>query len=359
MSGDQQLLALIRLGIGHLATVEAEVIDWNYVKALAEEQGLSAVVLDGIEELRKNSSAVSLPEKKVLTQWIGEVLQGYEYRYELCRRAIAEMAGFFNSHGLRTMVLKGFSCSLTWPRPEHRHVGDIDIWQFGDYKKADALLSSEKGLEVDNSHHHHTMFYWRDFMVENHYDFINVHHHKSNVGLEKELKRLGEDDSHYEEVYGEKVYLPSPNLHALFLIKHMMNDFTAFSMSLRQLLDWAFHVQKHENEIDWDWLKSILAQYHMSEFFNCVNAICVDDLGFCSDLFHGVQFNPVTKDRILNDIIYPQFTVNEPVHLFPRMVYKYKRWKGNAWKHELCYKESMWSAFWSGVWNHILKPSSI
>ena len=81
-------------------------IDWPAIEALANSQGLSAVVLDGIEELRKRSSNVVLPEKKVLTQWIGEVLQGYEYRFELYRRAIAEMAGFYNSHGYKMMVLK-------------------------------------------------------------------------------------------------------------------------------------------------------------------------------------------------------------------------------------------------------------
>ena len=32
------------------------------------------------------------------------------------------------------------------------------------------------------------------------------------------------------------------------------------------------------------------------------------------------------------------------------VLFKFRRWKGSAWKHELCYKESMWSAFWSGVW---------
>lgn len=196
-------------------------------------------------------------------------------------------------------------------------------------------------------------------MVENHYDFINVHHHKSNVGLEKEFKRLGKDDSNYVEVLGEKVYLPSPNLHALFLLKHTMSDFTTSSMTIKQLLDWAFYVQKHEQEIDWLWLKRILEQYHMMDFFCCINAICVEDLGFDPRFFQDVQFNPLMKSRVLNDILYPKYPLKEPARLLPRLIYKFRRWKGNAWKHKMCYKESMWSAFWSGVWNHLLKPRSI
>lgn len=184
-------------------------------------------------------------------------------------------------------------------------------------------------------------------------------HHKSNVELEKELQRLGQDDSHSVEVYGEKVYLPSPNLHALFLLKHTMNDFTSFSMTLRQLLDWAFHVEKYGESIDWEWLTGTLEKYRMKEFFNTVNAICVEDLGFNASIFHTEQFNPSLKERVLKDILEPLFSLEEPSRLLPRLIYKYKRWKGNAWKHEMCYNESMWSAFWSGVWSHLLKPSSI
>ena len=42
-----------------------------------------------------------------------------------------------------------------------------------------------------------------------------------------------------------------------------------------------------------------------------------------------------------------------------RVAWKWHRWKANEWKHRLVYKESMRSTFWSGVWNHLLKPKSI
>lgn len=144
------------------------------------------------------------------------------------------------------MVLKGYACSLDWPKPNHRPCGDIDIWQFGDYKEADAILSSEKGIKIDDLHEHHTIFNWRDFTVENHYDFIDVQHRKSSPVLEMILKELGKDVTHYVELNDtstgtiSKVYLPSPNLHALFLLRHCMEHFASTELTLRQLLDWAF-----------------------------------------------------------------------------------------------------------------------
>jgi hypothetical protein len=363
---EKTFLSLVRLGIGTTSTYLEELesviagndrqsVNWPAIQALADKQGLSAVIVDGLEKIPQGE----LPPKEVLLQWVGTVLQGYEYRYELYRRTIAEMAAFYNSHGYKMMVLKGYACSLDWPKPEHRPAGDIDIWQFERQKDADSLLTTAKGIKVDTSHHHHTVFHWRDYMVENHYDFVNVHHHKSNVRLESIFKNLGQDDTHFVEVCGEKVYLPSPNLHALFLLKHSMTHFAAGEMTLRQLLDWAFFAKNHSKEIDWLWLQSVLDQFGMNPAYTLFNAICVEDLGFESSIFPVFQFNPDLKERVLSEILSPEFDEPTPAGLLRRIPYKFRRWRANGWKHQLCYNESMASAFWSGLWSHLIKPSSI
>ena len=355
------LLSLIRLGLGHDGGIQKTEFDWIAIKTLADQQELTAVVLDGIERFKSlNVQGVQGPDKRFLLQWIGEVMQNYETRYVAYEKAISSLAGFYNQHGYKMMVLKGYACSLNWSKPNYRPCGDIDIWLFGKQKEADGLLTSENGIQVDNSHHHHhTVFYWNDFMVENHYDFLNVHSRKPNIELEKIFKELGKNDSHSIELREEKVYLPSPNLHALFLMRHLVAHFTSVSITLRQVLDWAFFVEKHTKEVDWEWLIGVLRKYHMIEFYNTINAICVGDLGFDASIFPNVQFHPDLKDKVLNDILYPKYSASEPSHLVPRLVYKYRRWQGNAWKQELCYSESRWSAFWNGLWAHLLKPKSI
>ena len=195
--------------------------------------------------------------------------------------------------------------------------------------------------------------------MENHYDFINVHRHPSHQGLEAIFKTLGKDDSHYVEACGERVYIPSPNLHALFLLRHALNHFASIGISLRQLLDWAFLVEKHTKEIDWDWLHSVIDEYHMRDFYNCINSICIEDLGFSPTIFPTVQSLPEMKNRVLNEILFPAKKKKMPKNYFQRIPFKYKRWKANEWKHSLCYEESMWSSFWSGVWGYVLKPASI
>lgn len=348
-------LSLVRLGIGHKTGSLSKIVDWPGIQALAERQGLYAIVLDGIENLPESSR----PPQDTLLEWIGEVLQGNEYQYEQYCKVIAKLAGFYNSHGYKMMVLKGYACSLDWPKPSHRPCGDIDIWQFGKQKEADAVLAKEKGVVIDSNHHHHTVFNVGEFTVENHYDFINVYAHRSSAKLEKVFKELGQDETHFVEIYGEKVYLPSPNLHALFLIKHMASHFAAAEINLRQVLDWAFFVKNHTKEIDWKWLDGMLQKYSMKDFVNCINGICVEDLGFDAGIFQEVQFLPALKDQILDDILNPEYTSTEPEGLLHRMIYKYKRWHGNAWKQRVCYNESRLESFLFGLWAKMLKPASI
>ena len=362
------LLNIVRVGIG--TSKDAKIpydVDWAALKALADVQGLTAVVLDGLNEERSKKENVSderFPSQQFTLQWIGEVMQNYEIRYQQYKKAIGSLAGWYNQHGFRMMVLKGYACSLDWPKPNHRPCGDIDIWQFGQQEAADKeLLLCFKfqypNFKIDSSHHHHTVFEWKGFSVENHYDFVNIHAHRSSRELEVIFKEFGQDDSRYVEVTGEKVYLPSPNLHALFLIKHMVSHFAAAEISLRQVLDWAFFVEKHGKEIDWGWLQGVLDKYHMRDFYNSINFICVDDLGFSSEMFPFIQFVPSLKEKVLNDILEPEFTTAEPNEFFRRMAYKYRRWKGNAWKQKMCYNESRWQSFCSGVWGHMLKPKTI
>ena len=113
MVNESFFLTLVRLGIGKEKLYSVKYFflnntpDWDTIQSLANAQGLSAIVLDGLEVLRSNvNQGLNLPDKLFLTQWIGEVLQGYEDRFNLYRRTIVELASFYNSHGYKMMLLK-------------------------------------------------------------------------------------------------------------------------------------------------------------------------------------------------------------------------------------------------------------
>lgn len=130
-------------------------------------------------------------------------------------------------------------------------------------------------------------------------------------------------------------------------------------MSLRQVLDWGFFVKAHHDEVDWKWLVEVPEKYHMKEFYECVNAICVDELGFDAFGFSYIQFNPFVKERILKDTLAPEFETKSPKNVWKRVPFKFRRWKANQWKRELCYEDGQFRTFMGGVWNHLLKPAGI
>lgn len=359
-------IRLIRLGIGkednpkYLNNILQGNIDWEDFESFAFQQGSTAVVMDALDILSANDCEIikSLPQRKRL-EWIGNVLNNYETRYDAYIKAMSSLARFYNENGYRMMLLKGYACGLNWPNPKHRPYGDIDIWLFGNQASADETIKKERGIKVDTSHHHHTTFEWDGFLIENHYDFVNTKDLKTSRSMEKIFNELGMNDSYSIDIEGERVYLPSPDLHALFLIRHLALHFASVSINLRQMIDWGFFVEKHTGEINWSWLCDTLKKYHMMDFFNCINAICVGDLGFSARIFPNVQFDPSLKDKMVKDILEPEFVAEEPKHFFPRLLYKYQRWQGNAWKQNLCFGESRRAFFWRSLWAHLLKPKSL
>ena len=237
---EKPFLSLVRLGIGKSVNSLPHLFDWSSIYALAAEQGLSAIIIDGIEKLPDQLR----PPKSLTLQWIGEVLQSYEHRYPDYEKAIGELAGFYRTQGIKLMILKGYGLSLNYPKPNHRPCGDIDTWNFGKQQEADVLLTKELGINVDTGEHHHTVFYWKNYMVENHYDMLITSAVRTNSQLEPILKELAMDDSSFVEINGERVYLPSANFNALFLLRHMLMHFVACGINLRNILDWAFFWEK-------------------------------------------------------------------------------------------------------------------
>ena len=65
------------------------------------------------------------------------------------------------------------------------------------------------------------------------------------------------------------------------------------------------------------------------------------------------------KQRVLNDTLTPEFDEETPKHVWKRLPFKYRRWKANRWKRELCYEDGQLRTFLGGVWNHLLKPAGI
>lgn len=341
---------------------------------LAAKQGVLAVVWDNLSQSEAwNSNLCAGIDLALRIRWAVNVDQ-IEQTYLKQKKAIASLAHFFAEHGICMMVLKGYGLSLNYPIPEHRPCGDIDIWLFGIEEdaagksciknvqaQADELLREKLNISIDEDKHHHTVFYFDGVMVENHYDFLNVHAHVSNRVIERRLQALARERMECVVVDGEEVYLPSADFNALFILRHTASHFAAEKIGLRHLLDWKYFVEKNASDIDWDALERFAKEMNMHRFLYCMNAICIDYLGLSSDLLPPFERDKDLEQRVLNEIFCPEFSEPKPScnSLFQSLSYKLRRWWVNRWKHRIVYREGLVSTFFVQVWSHLMKPKTL
>lgn len=361
------LLSLVRCAVrGHCDGIQSDnSIDWKSVFALANLQAIPVLVADGLQIYLTAHPNVqpfaneSVADKQMRIHWLGQVI-AYERLYAQHEKAMADLARLYSANGIRMMVLKGYGLSLDWPVPGHRPVGDLDIYLFGKWQAADALVAKDFGIKVDDGHEHHTVFNFKGEAVENHYDFINTKAHRDAPKIEAKLKHLAEKDCREIEVQGAKIYLPSADFNAIFLMRHMGQHFAGERLNLRQILDWGFFVRAHHCEVDWKETIAFFKEIGLYTFFNQINAICIDYLGFGEDEFPFVERNGMLEERILGDVLHPEFAEEKPSSgLLNILAFKLKRWWHNRWKHELVYNDKLWVTFVTLALSHLKRIETI
>lgn len=360
MKNEQNLfLELVKLGLRKDSSYKIpKSVDWHEVFDMAERQKVSAIALDGINRFFEKGVELDI-DFQTKMDWIGAAQQ-VEIFYRQHEANMHQLVQFYHKHGIKMMVLKGYGLSLNYPVPNHRAPGDIDIYLFGDCEKGDRLMESDLGIEIDRSHHHHTVFTFQGESVENHYDFLNVHVRRSNRRMERKLKELADrtskDTKDTNNNQDTDVILPSTEFNAIYLLRHCAAHFASIRMSVRQVLDWALFMEKHHKEIEWKPYLTYLKQERMFRFYNLMGLFCIHHLGFDASIFNGL-YEDELLERFSNEILAPEFKDKENGKLLHSLSVKPRRWWHNRWKNRLCYPDSAWSEFAYGLWAKVLKPS--
>lgn len=375
------LFQLLRVALGEECHPLPQEIDWQNLTAMSYEQGVAPLCVDGLqmfyEKFPELEFSLDTPELEMLKyEWFGMALN-CEETYERHEKVIADLAEFYHSHGVDMMLLKGYGLSLNYPIPCHRGPGDIDIYLWDDWERADRQVEASLGIKVDNSHHHHSVFHYEGVMVENHYDFVNAHSHASSHRIEALFKGLAADKSQAvpcDLPGGARIYLPPADLNALFVMRHNAAHFAADGITMRHLLDWALFVRSHHEEVSWDLFWSKVSDMGMQKFAMCINAIAVEQLGFAPEIFHtpallagwsSSREGSALVSRVLSDILSHGSNSSSGASSSSKpgalkyIHIRFLNWWHNRWKHRLVYTDSLFSTFFVQLWSHLLKPASL
>lgn len=362
---DQTLLTLVRSAIADGLDIQTihipSEVDWNLLYRKGKVQSVGVIAVDGLERILTLYPDIELhyPEgRENLIQrrkWMSQSVV-VERKYADHAKIMADLSALYSQNGIRMMVLKGYGASLNYPIPTHRPGGDIDTYHFGMFAEADELVHEKLGVEIDRSHHHHTVFRYNGVMVENHYDFINVHAHKDAPLIEAKLKELAACSTETVDILGEEIVLPCADFNAIFLMRHLGQHFAGERVILRQLLDWGLFMKKHSHEVDWETIGPFMKKIGLWDFCCVVNAICVEYLGISSDCFPEISENHDLVSRVMEDVLSPEFSEKEPKPFVKKWCFKARRWWANRWKHRLIYSDSLLGTAVTLALSHIRKP---
>lgn len=354
---EKSLLYLLQLGLsGKIKESVIDIkydIDWYTVYTLALRQGVSAILLDAIGLLPSETR----PPKPVLMQWICQATM-MELMYAKHRERIVELADFYKQNGIRMLLLKGYGCSLCYPKPEHRPTGDLDVYLFGKQEEADILVEKQLGIKVHREYHKHSTFNYSGVEVENHAKFIDDVSHKSNIRFEQILMSVLEKEECLPSPI-DNVLLPSSTFNALFLLRHTGEHFASNEITLRHVLDVGTFFQQYHSQIDWALVFKVYKEERMLRFFNAIATICVEYLGIDAACFasddkrYAYQKDTALADRVLCDIfekkdVLPMSTAGIDT-IGKKLKYaidKSCRWWRNHWKYQLVYNENLVASFW-------------
>lgn len=332
-------------------------VDWRAVMELANVQGVGAIVFDAIEKL-KDKSLIDFQlidgGNLLRLEWIGTVIM-QEQNYKTHLDTILKLAAFYSEHGIDMMILKGYGLSLNYPCPNHRPCGDIDIWLRGKQQEADILLAEYMGIQPQKSSHH-TIFEIDGCKVENHITVLEHDTHLSNIPVDAVLTKLVNEKEEIVEIKGMRLLLPSVEFNSLFLLRHSAIHFFVEGIVIRHLLDWATFIVRYSEEIDWDVLYKSAKKNNMDKYLSCLNAICVDYLGFNPEQFPIRKKNEELKIRVIEDILNKEFDEEIPdrhKHFLKYCFVKTKRLWANRWKSQITNTDSFVSAFLGYAKNRI------
>lgn len=344
----EAFLFLVRLGLGRTTSDLPLSFDWSSIKALAEQQGLLGIVLDGVDKIPSDRA----PIKRDRMQMIGAVLKDEEL-YAVQWDSTCKMAQLFADNAIRTYVLKGYVIAECYPKPKRRKSADMDcfllpsngdaeVWELGNQ------LVEKAGFEVSRGFYKNSSFHLPGLMVENHKFMVPLRGNKTFKKLEQLLQNYLRADAGEDKIEGTTLYRPPVMMSALFLIEHAYSHFLHEGLNWRHVLDWMLFRAKHEQEIDWTAFESHIDAFGFRRFYD---AYC--HLG--QYLLGNLDENTLTtaEKRMLSDIWSP-LDLHETLHGLKGKLSLARSTLRARWKYRAFSEISMPRALWIWIMGYLL-----
>lgn len=349
----KQLFKLLQLGlqitdVNDIDTSEFANLskgEWTAIKDMAVKQGVSAIVLDGINQL--SLSGYNMPAEMKL-EWIGEALQ-IEQRNRAQIAVMDELAEKWKLNGCRVMVMKGQANGTFYPKPEHRNPGDIDCYLFDDYALGNDL-ARVAGAKVDESWYKHSVISYKGETFENHQFFVHTRDGKRGKQLEKELEEALKVDASLFKPLTSIAVMPPVQWTVMFLTYHACAHFVSEGLRLKQIVDWVMFLKAHQQDVDWEAFWGFCERNHLRVFAEAMNTIAERWFGVkChTDSTENTEgFESPYAERIMKSALYDEdYVFNSGKSGWANRIHLVRNMFRYRWKYEEVYQTNVWKQLW-------------
>ena len=216
--------------------------------------------------------------------------------------AHAEISGLLEAAGIPHAIIKGYACSVWYPAPELRQLGDVDFLVAPeDVARAGALLAANGYTPGGKGHSRHELYFKDHVRFEMHFELPGIPEGPAGDACRKAADGLIARSSVRETPFGA-MRLPSVCDHGLVILLHLAHHLTNSGVGLRQLCDWAVFADTLTGEEFERLYGETLRLLGLRRFVCCLNDLCARYLG-CDAGYTAGETDPALADALLADIL--------------------------------------------------------
>ncbi len=195
--------------------------------------------------------------------------------------------------GIDYTIIKGFACSLYYPDPLTRWLGDVDFLVDLADEKAVADLLLDKGFnEISTIGENHRVFSYKGCRYELHTEPAGIPNGETGEIVKGYLSDTISKAKYQNTVFGQ-LKTPDEFHHGLIMLLHMSHHLNGEGIGLRHLCDWAVFVSDIGVEKFEELFEEPLKELGLWHFALVLNQVCGSFLG-CSEY--------VVEDEKLQDL---------------------------------------------------------